>query len=306
MTPPQLTLAARYVFPVEGAPIAGGHVSIDRGRIAAVKPGKRARPDVDLGNVAILPGFVNAHTHLELSSIDGPATGVEEEIQWLGRVISQRRGGSLDLLRQAVETNVKSAISAGTTLIADTTSAGLSWPTIAEAPIRAVVFSEVIGLKRSRGIETVKNAFEWLASIKPETQVIACSRPGLSPHAPYSTAGWIYQRAATAGLPLSTHLAEMPEELQLLERRDGPLRRFLEDLGAWDDEWEPLGSRPSDYVRKGDLRKADWVIAHGNYLDPEDYWQLRPEAAPKASAWAWRIARGLMQGSVISRTRIDR
>jgi cytosine/adenosine deaminase-related metal-dependent hydrolase len=72
----------------------------------------------------------------------------------------------------------------------------------------------------------------------------------------------------------------MPEELELLERRDGPLRAFLEELGAWDDDWEPIGSRPTDYVRRGGLRKADWLIAHGTYIDPSEFWQLRPEAAP--------------------------
>jgi cytosine/adenosine deaminase-related metal-dependent hydrolase len=72
----------------------------------------------------------------------------------------------------------------------------------------------------------------------------------------------------------------MPEELELLERRDGPLRTFLEELGAWDDDWEPIGDRPADYVRRGDLRNADWLIAHGTYFDPSEFWQLRPEAAP--------------------------
>ncbi len=72
----------------------------------------------------------------------------------------------------------------------------------------------------------------------------------------------------------------MPEELRLLESQDGPMRRFLEEIGAWDDEWEPIGPRPADYIRRGDLRNADWLIAHGNYLEPDDFWQLRPEAAP--------------------------
>jgi len=92
--------------------------------------------------------------------------------------------------------------------------------------------------------------------------------------------GWLYYKAASGRLPLSTHLAEMPEELRLLKHRDGPLREFLEDIGAWDDEWEPIGPRPADYVRRGELREADWLIAHGTYIDPSEFWQLRPEAAP--------------------------
>jgi aminodeoxyfutalosine deaminase len=138
----------------------------------------------------------------------------------------------------------------------------------------------VIGLKRDRGLQTDAAAWQWLGSVRPEAQVAACARVGLSPHAPYSTSGWLYHKSAASRLPLMTHLAEMPEELRLLEHRDGPLRRFLEDIGAWDEEWEPIGPRPSEYVRRGELRNADWLIAHGTYLDPEDFWQLRPEAAP--------------------------
>jgi cytosine/adenosine deaminase-related metal-dependent hydrolase len=71
----------------------------------------------------------------------------------------------------------------------------------------------------------------------------------------------------------------MPEEIELLERGNGRLKAFLKDLGAWDDDWEPIGPRPADFIRRGDLRKADWLIAHGNYLQPDDFWQLRDEAA---------------------------
>ncbi len=146
--------------------------------------------------------------------------------------------------------------------------------------MRGVVFAETIGLKRDRGLQTDEAAWQWLGSIRPEAQVAACARPGLSPHAPYSTSGWLYHKAAASRLPLSTHLAEMPEELRLLKHRDGPLRQFLEDLDAWDEEWEPIGPRPADYVRRGELRNADWLIAHGTYFEPDEFWQLRPEAAP--------------------------
>ena len=81
----------------------------------------------------------------------------------------------------------------------------------------------------------------------------------------------------------------MPEELRAAGDRDGPLRAFLEDLGAWDDDWEPIGPRPADYVRRGELRKADWLIAHGTYLEPADFWQLRPEAAPDGQRVADRL-----------------
>jgi cytosine/adenosine deaminase-related metal-dependent hydrolase len=279
-----LTLGARYVFPVEGEPIEGACLTIQDGRIAWVGSAQERAGDLDLGNVAIIPGFVNAHTHLELGPLGANghagASAAVDELEWLKQVIEQRRAATRSRLLAIVAEHVQASIAAGTTFLADTTTAGLSWGALAEAPLRAVVFAEVIGLKRDRGLEADAAAWKWLGSIRPESQVAACARVGLSPHAPYSTSGWLYYKAAASGLPLSTHLAEMPEELRLLAHRDGPLRRFLEELGAWDEEWEPVGPRPADYVRRGDLRRADWLIAHGTYLEPDDFWQLRPEAAP--------------------------
>ncbi len=279
---PTLTIAARYVFPVEGPPIARGRVAIRQGRIESVGPPAAGSPapDLDLGNVALLPGFVNAHTHLELSPLDGDAEGPEDQVGWLDRVIAQRRGGTADSLLDAARSNVRAAVAAGTTMLADTTTAGLSWPAVADSPVRGVVFAELIGLRRERALQTSHDAWAWLGSIRPEDQVAANARPGLSPHAPYSTAPWLYERAASGGVPLSTHLAELPEELELLADRRGRLRAFLEGLGAWDDDWEPLSPFPADYVRRGALRQADWIVAHGTYLDPANFWQFRPEAAP--------------------------
>ena len=86
------TLAARYIFPVEGPPIEGGLLTVEDGRIGRVGPVEGRRYDLDLGNVAILPGFVNAHTHLELSPIPPPAPpdGPEDEVAWLARVVAQQ------------------------------------------------------------------------------------------------------------------------------------------------------------------------------------------------------------------------
>jgi cytosine/adenosine deaminase-related metal-dependent hydrolase len=276
------TLSARYVFPVEGPPIANGYVAIENGRIASLGPAGDRRIDRALGNVAITPGFVNAHTHLELSPLGADRLDPpEDEIAWLKRVVTSRRESSPEAMRAAVQRNLAAAIASGTSLVADTTTAGLSWPAIAEAPVRGVVFAEVLGLKRERAMQMFQQACEWISSIGTIAQASARARPGLSPHAPYSTAGWLYERAAASRLPLSTHLAEMPEELELLATGAGRLREFLNDIGAWDDEWCAIGNRPADFVRKSNLKRADWVIAHGNYLDPEDFWQLRPEAAPK-------------------------
>ena len=109
--------------------------------------------------------------------------------------------------------------------------------------------------------------------------------PSLSPHAPYSTHVLLYDLAAhwskQSASPICTHLAESKEELRLLEHGDGPLRDFLQSIGAWDVDSAPFLCRTSDYVESRVARDADWLIAHGNYLTREDIVRLaRPATGP--------------------------
>lgn len=171
------TIQARYVFPVEGEPIENGCVTIEGPRIGWVGSANQRPGDLDLGNVAITPGFVNAHTHLELAPLPGNARSHEvvDELTWLRRVIAYRHGVNEASLTSNATENVRASIAAGTTFLADTTTAGLSWGPVAAASLRAVVFAEVIGLHRDRGLMTDAAAWKWLGSIGPESQIAACA-----------------------------------------------------------------------------------------------------------------------------------
>ena len=89
-------------------------------------------------------------------------------MKWPGsdRSIQQRRGRTEESLTRRAAENVQASIDAGTTFLADTTTAGLSWEPVAEAPLRAVVFAEVIGLQRDRGLVTdAKPGGGWVRSV---------------------------------------------------------------------------------------------------------------------------------------------
>ena len=87
----RLALRARWVFPVDGVPLANGTVEIDDGRIAAVHD--RFDPAArDLGNVAIIPALVNCHTHLELSDVAEPLQPPLPFTSWIRRLVAHRRG----------------------------------------------------------------------------------------------------------------------------------------------------------------------------------------------------------------------
>ena len=63
-------LRARWIFPGTAPPIANARLTVADGLIVGVESGPARPGDLDLGDVAIVPGFVNAHTHLELGPID--------------------------------------------------------------------------------------------------------------------------------------------------------------------------------------------------------------------------------------------
>src|SRR4029079_10235909 len=80
---------ARWLLPIVRPPISGA-VAIDRGIIRSV--GESAdRHSVDLGSVAVLPGLVNAHTHLELSWMRGQVPPAESMPKWAGALMALRR-----------------------------------------------------------------------------------------------------------------------------------------------------------------------------------------------------------------------
>src|SRR6266851_10465272 len=85
------TLSARWIFPVAGAPLEEGTISVKHGCIEVIERRGIRRPDLDLGNVAILPGLVNPHTHLDLSGLRGRAQPSQDFLQWLRAVIYHRR-----------------------------------------------------------------------------------------------------------------------------------------------------------------------------------------------------------------------
>jgi cytosine/adenosine deaminase-related metal-dependent hydrolase len=235
----------------------------------AVKPHGQRAADIDLGNVAVLPGMVNAHTHLDLTGLRGKVPPTADFTAWLRAVIRHRRELTPDQVHQDVQTGLAESLAAGTTLLGDISGQGLSWPGVAAAPLRAVVFYELLGLPRERARLAWTAARAWLQD-HPATPTC---RPGLSPHAPYSVRASLF--AAAAGLArrehrvLAIHLAETREEVELLADHSGPFVAFLEDLGVWD----PGGLvRVAGEVLRLNRDVGQVLFAHGNYLPAGTVW----------------------------------
>jgi cytosine/adenosine deaminase-related metal-dependent hydrolase len=257
------TLTARWIFPVAGPPLPNGTITIRGDSIEAVTPRGERIADEDFGNAAIIPGLVNAHTHLDLSGARAqtPPTDPDHFTDWLRGVIAYRRSRAPEQVTADMQTGLAECLSHGTTLLGDITADGGSWDAIAASQVRAVVFRELIGLSSERAEKAGAAGLEWH---KTHLATATC-RPALSPHSPYSAR----ESLLTAGDPrfmVAIHLAESPSELKLIQSHAGPFVPFLQQLGAWD---ETGLTRSIDQVITANRSSRNALFVHGNYLQPE-------------------------------------
>lgn len=292
-------IRARWLFPVAGPPIRDGWIAFRNGRIEGLGTWAAPVEAVDLGRVAIIPGLVNAHTHLELSDTPRIAASCEPTSErsmaaWIRQVIAFRRGRNNQPPDVSpVELGLAESTRLGTTTLADIAQPGWSAEPYAHAACDGTILLELIAPRIERIATAVKLAESHQAA--PLNWQL-----GLSPHAPYSVHPELLRRAvalsAARSVPLAVHLAESREELELLRAGAGPLVELLQELGAWDPtalvpNWRPdktgTGSEPcdSDIVNSGcrevpvpilsgilgTLARASRVLViHGNYLADDE------------------------------------
>ena len=214
---------ARWVLPVTRPPIADGVVVERDGTIVYVGDEAGAPPgrDDDLGDVLLLPGLVNVHTHLELTAMRGFLEELEFQ-RWIHTLTHARRAVlSSEMLIDSARLGLVEGLRAGTTTFADTGQSGVSILAMRELGVRGVMYQEVFGPRSDqceRAISELRSKVEHLRA--HETALV---RLGVSPHAPYSVSDALF--TATAGfaraeaLPMAIHAAE--SEAEDLYVRDG-------------------------------------------------------------------------------------
>ena len=244
------TLQADWIFPVDRPPINRGTITFTDKIVSVDEPGVRSA-DEDLGQVAIIPGLVNAHTHLDL----GGAVHLRQKItlgeptDWLRRVIAYRRSRTPEQIDADIAEGLQQLQNAGTTLVGDIATNNQSEVYLERAAMRSIVFHELIGLDADR----LRRAWHQCAG-------------AVSPHAPYSVNVNVMRDLLSGSQPLATHVAEFAEEAVLLEHRRGPFRTFLEQLGVY--LTIGLATSWQDFLFSSDSI-APQLLIHANYL-PSD------------------------------------
>jgi aminodeoxyfutalosine deaminase len=282
------SFSADWILPISDAPLDGGVVTLDDGRIVSVAPGK-SDADVALGRAVVLPGLVNAHTHLELSYLRGRIAPAARFLDWVRPMLAARQErSSIDdaaILRAAAQA-IQEARATGTALVGDVTNTLATVSALADAGMPAHVFHELIGfggVDVDEQVASARRAIDAVAGGAVADDAIAEDqdiRLSLAPHAPYSVSPALFaaiRRDLDAHAPTvsTVHLGESPEEVEFLKSGAGPWRTLLEDLGVWNDQWEAPQSSPVEYLAEMGLLTASMLAVHGVQFDGADLDRLR-------------------------------
>lgn len=267
---PDVTVRVRHIVPIGGRPIAGEWLRILRGRVVSLGSGPAPGPCVELDDCLVVPGFVNAHTHLEFSDLDAPLTGQAGLPAWIARIVALRRsrpaGVGCETAPSSIRAGLLESAAAGVTTIGEIATTLPAHDTFTTGP-RVRVFREALGLSAP-----VTEAA--LATLRRDVgHLIAAGIPaGISPHAPYSVTAPLGRRlleiARRARLPAAMHLAESPAEAELVAAGSGEFRALLESLGAWPAATPPRLLSAADWISLL-ARGPRGLVVHGTFLDDD-------------------------------------
>jgi len=287
-------VTARWIVPVVTATVCDGWIEVDsdRGLIVGLGSGAvasgRAGLTLHLGDVVILPGLVNAHTHLELSHLAGVVPPAGSFVAWVRALLHARGARRADTGAQIAAPHVAAAAVAaiagmeatGTVAVGDVGNTDVALLPLAASSLSGVHFREALGFRTADAARiaarTRSDATDAVAGLRAAGNTrLAIS---VAPHAPYSTSAALVQ-ALQAGLPgaghVSTiHVGESPEEIEFLATGTGACRALLEDLGAFDDGWAPPRVPPMEYLQSIGALHHRLLVVHGTHCGDAELMHL--------------------------------
>lgn len=290
---PQYRMA--WLLPISQPPIRDAWLRTERGRIVAFghsRPGDLTSSDeVDLGQAAVLPGLVNAHTHLELSWMrdrlpaGALAAAGHDFPAWIRAVVSLMRQGlagdnHADEINRAIVEAIAETRRFGTAVIGDISNTLITPVHLITQKMPGVVFHELIAFQSDAAPRIIQEALCQIDRL-PHSDLL---RYSLAAHAPYSVSPALFSaiRAALKRDPFartSVHLGESEAEIEFLQTATGPWRNFLEDLGAWDSSWITPECGPVEFLERMGFIDDRLLVVHGVQFGPAELKRLAAKGA---------------------------
>lgn len=270
-----MIIRAKYLLPHSRHVIENGAIAVhdsqivDIGTYAAVR--QRNNSEVrDVGQAVIMPGLVNAHTHLELTYHQDLIQRTSRFTDWLTQLIQNHKSDP-EWVDSAVKDGIEMSLAGGATTVGDIHGFGKSARIHRDSPIRTVVFFEATGFSPERTQLGVDRINEYLASSPQPDPLFQLA---ISPHAPYSTSAKVYRHclelARSRDLPLCTHLSETKDEIEFLASGTGAFADLLNEFGISMRDWTPPKCSPVQYLKDIGIMEYRPLLAHCNYLTDAD------------------------------------
>lgn len=279
------SLCARYIWTGSGPAIENGEIRLRGECIESVGPRGGDVSDVrcDFGDAIVLPGFVNAHTHLELTHLAGRVPPGPDFIDWLRRIyavtVASRR--LPEDVGAAVADGVAQSLRAGVTTLGDITRhPAVTRAVLANLPMRVVSFGELAAIGKRRDGFTGRLAAATADGTAPNVVV------GISPHATYTVEPDLLsacgETARRGNLPACIHVAETACEEEFTRHACGPLMDYLAELGIADERVPASGCTPVELLDRCGLLSPRTILAHVNYISDNDLVRLARSGAAVA------------------------
>ena len=263
-------LTAEYVLPISSGPIANGAVAIEDDGIAAVGGFEDVKAQFadssveDYGNAAILPGFVNCHSHLEITSMRGALDDVEHDFRaWLLKLNEIRLGLSPADLEASAVLGATEGARAGVTCFGDIGrygEAGLN--ALKTVGLRGVLFQETeFSPDNSTAAQDFEKLKERFLSLRGQSTEFV--EVGLSPHSPYTVSRELFEfiarYAIDENIKVTIHAAESEDEDKLLKNGEGFFVELYKKLGV---EWEVPRCSSIEFLARAGVLAAKPLLAH--------------------------------------------
>jgi cytosine/adenosine deaminase-related metal-dependent hydrolase len=263
-------LRARTILPISQPPIEDGAIVISGNKIRAVGAWADLMPDadekvLDLGEVILLPGLVNAHCHLDYTDMAGELPPPKTFTDWIPLITAAKTAWSYSEYAHSWLHGAHQLLKTGTTTVADIEAMPDLLPEVWDAtPLRIFSFLEMTGIRAKRDPkEILLDAVGKIDSLSHAR----CSA-SLSPHAAYSTLPELLR--LTAGLArkkkwrVTTHIAESEEEFEMFQRGKGKMFNWLK-RNERDNSDCGLGS-PVKHFARHKMLGENLIAAHVNLL----------------------------------------
>ncbi len=241
----ELLIHARWIIPVSaGDPVLDYHsLAVDEERITAILPTQEARSSlqarttVELGESALIPGLVNAHTHAAMSLLRGVADDLPL-MEWLQQHIwpAEQQWVNEQFVHDGTQLAIAEMLRGGTTCFNDMYFFPEVTARVAAGCFMRACTGMILIDFPTRYAEGPDEYFAKGLALRDEYMHHPLVSQAFAPHAPYSVSDDVLRKAQMLADELDVrihmHLHETAGEVDEALRKDGrrPLAR-LADLG---------------------------------------------------------------------------